>query len=152
VPPHRGHLLLSPEEYFDLADTALRSCRYRSSDFDGPFFDKYRGFYEFKGIIRFHGGYVLKFFDSCFLKTRSSLTRDISYDFRLDGEKLEDFRFDNHGKLLELYEPCHLHLNGAPELYEDDPRLKGYSLVDMHLLEMLKLIHKRMDGGRLPWE
>lgn len=146
----REKLLLSPENYFELADNALRSCQYVATAFDGPQISK--NMYHFSGVVSFHGDHKLNFSDTCFLESRFALTRDINYDFRTAGSLIETFRFDNHGNLLQLNEACHLHLNGEPELYDGDPLLKGYSLIDMHLLEVISLVCKFLRGEVLPWQ
>ena len=152
MPNERERLLLFPEGYFDLADNAFRSCSFLESDFDGPQIQPEKGLYVFGGRLSFSGGYELGFRETCFQTSKFSLLRDLNYDFRVAGAEVEEFRFDNHGDILQLNDPCHLHLRGEPEIYEGDPRLKGYSLVDMHILEMIGLVCKFLRGESLPWQ
>ncbi|MGA3128146.1 MAG: hypothetical protein ABSD13_15700 [Candidatus Korobacteraceae bacterium] len=152
MPSDREKLLLSPADYFRLADAHLRSCRFRQTEFDGPQIVSDGRVYHFGGAIILQNDYELTFDETCFCESKFELVRDIRYDFRLTGATVETFRFDNHGRLLALNGACHLHLGGQSELEDGDSRLRGYSLVDMHLVEVVKLVCKFFRREDLPWQ
>lgn len=152
MPTARAQLLLSPAEYFKLADQALRSCPYRLTDIDGPKINRDSSVYIFSGKIELEGDFRLKFTETSFRESPNQLVRAIDYDFRRSGTKNEIFRFDNHGDTLDLGKPCHLHVNGSSRIYEGDTRLNGYSLIDIHLLDVVGLVCKFIRGEKLPWQ
>jgi len=145
------------ETYFAQIETRLKACRGQTVclDVEGPHIKRDRNGRWIGATlnidIEWATGEILSVGDYWSNKDKFAL-HEFSYHFmRADNSLI--FRLSSHGRTIKHGFPSHVHVGEPQQTIEDgDPRLHGYRLVSITLIEALELIQVYALGNRLPWE
>ena len=148
----RKALLASAKTYFTASEKYVNGCGFVTPDEFHSFPSFQENFGSWRGQIRFTTGHILSFRDIYRRPEPGTLERTICFDFRMAHAEKETFRFDAHGAAILGDEPCHLEIGDGNRYEDGHPILKGFSLSNITLCDVIHLIIAHLEEKALPWE